>query len=297
MKNKYKTKPSIGFDYNELVIPVIIMAAVSPVFGFLVIYLTSQDYTNLGIYGDFLGGSTVPFLTTVTVLGLFQTIRLQSNQLNVQKDEFSLLREELESTKKALQDQSKTSKMQRFENSFFIQINELRNSKKELAESYSLDEFSFTYKTVMTTLEENYHKNMGKMIKSHTDELTKKINKDYYTLYEKLMSHAIDQTEMYANENLNTFLDIVRRNLEIIYHYKYIMDNWELNFYLEYVYKEITIDGINMVLFDFCLHSDLKSKIMVKELNFNSFANTTYKWSRRDDFRLLDYILSNELNG
>lgn len=105
------------------------------------------------------------------------------------------------------------------------------------------------------------------------------------------MSKAVDSTGIHAAP-MGTFLYIIERNLQIIHYYKNLMSVWELNFYLEYLYNEITSEGINLVLFDLCLHSNKQTLELVKELNFDRFANTTVSSSRREDFRLLDYILN-----
>lgn len=41
------------------------------------------------------------------------------------------------------------------------------------------------------------------------------------------MSQSIDATDIYGNETMNTFLYIIQRNLQIIYYYKNIMDEWK----------------------------------------------------------------------
>lgn len=63
-------------------------------------------------WGDFAGGSLGPVLTFFGFLGLLYTIKIQS-------DELSLTREELSRSASALETQSKELKKQSFENTFF----------------------------------------------------------------------------------------------------------------------------------------------------------------------------------
>ncbi|MDM5214618.1 hypothetical protein QUF94_24840 [Peribacillus sp. NJ4] len=91
----------------------------SPIIGWILVKEKGYNFGELGTFGYFLGGSTVPLLTFITILLLIRTIRIQNNQLEIQnnqlviqKDEYTLLRKEMEDTKKVLQEQGKTARMQ-----------------------------------------------------------------------------------------------------------------------------------------------------------------------------------------
>lgn len=73
----------------------------SPVIGWILVKEKGYSFSELGTFGDFLGGSTVPLLTFITILLLIRTIRIQNNQLKIQKEEYTLLRKEMEDTKEA----------------------------------------------------------------------------------------------------------------------------------------------------------------------------------------------------
>lgn len=286
-------------NIEQKYVPYTLVAVItSPVIGWILVKEKGYNFGELGTFGDFLGGSTVPLLTFITILLLLRTISLQSNQLDIQKNEFTLLREEMASTKEALQEQSKTAKMQRFENTFFIQIKELREEKILIQKNNSrTDTYLEPFHDVMADIEYRYNAYMEKLIIKTGIVRSHMQRDDFYTKYEALMSEAIDSTEIHKDGQMNTFFYIIERNLQIIYYYKNLMEVWELNFYLEYLYNEITSDGINMVLFDLCLHSKKQSLSLVKELNFNQFVNITVSKSRREDFRLLDYILNEKLDN
>ncbi|PEJ35944.1 hypothetical protein CN689_05660 [Peribacillus butanolivorans] len=300
MSNDFKKNQSIKINSDELVTPIMIFAMVSPVFGYFMVKLFGISFDKVGTYGDFIGGSTVPFLTTITILYIYQTNNLQREQLKIQKSEFSLLQQEMESTKEALQDQSKTTKMQRFENSFFIQIKEVRDAKKEIVVEYNNTAWgrtSFTtYKAIMSNFQDIFYTKLHQKIETSSDDLfsisEKDNKKEYYKFYGELTSAAIDESGIHSKESIQNFLYLINRCLQLIYHYKNIMDEWEITFYLEYLYKEITKDTINLVIFDMCLHGPNKS--MIRELNFDQFADRTYIKSSRVDFRLINYILYQE---
>ncbi|MFJ7310835.1 hypothetical protein [Peribacillus frigoritolerans] len=300
MSNDFKKNQPIKMNYVELVTPIMIFAMVSPFFGYFMVKLFGISFDKVGTYGDFIGGSTVPFLTTITILYIYQTNNLQREQLKIQKSEFSLLQQEMESTKEALQDQSKTTKMQRFENSFFIQIKELRDAKEKIVVEYNTTPWGrtsyTTYKAVMSKFQDTFYTKLHEKFETSSDDLfsisEKDNKKEYYKFYGGLMSAAIDESGINSKESIRNFLYLINRCLQLIFHYKNIMDEWEMTFYLEYLYKEINKEAINLVLFDMCLHGPNKS--IIRELNFDQFADSTHIKSSRVDFRLINYILYQE---
>lgn len=296
MSNDFKKKQAIKMDYEELAIPIMTFAIVSPFLGYFMVNFFGISFDTVGTYGDFIGGSTVPFLTSVTLLFIYQTYKLQSEQLRIQKGEYSLLQKEMEITKEALLDQSQTTKMQRFENSFSIQIKELRDIKTALVDEYIKNRHKMTYKLIMLNFQNRFYEKLKHKIEINIDYLLSidvKINqKEYYEFYSNLVSAAIDESGIRDKEKIQDFLYLINRCLELIYHYKNNMDVWERTFYLESLYHEITSDAINLVLFDLCLHGP--NKAIIRELQFNNFADTT-RCISKDDFLMINYILNQEL--
>ncbi|MEC0347988.1 hypothetical protein [Peribacillus frigoritolerans] len=170
---------------EQVYVPYALVAVItSPVIGWILVKEKGFKFGELGTFGDFLGASTVPLLTFITILLLIRTIRLQSNQLDIQKEEFTLLREEMASTKEALQEQSKTAKIQRFENTFFMQIKELRDEKVLIQKHNSLHNAhleSFNY--TMEEIEGRYNKNMEKLIIESGIVRLNRERDDFYTEY------------------------------------------------------------------------------------------------------------------
>lgn len=93
---------------------VIILAILNPVMIFLLRnYLSS--ISDLGTVGDFLGGSITPLLTFASTLAVIIAILMQ-------KEELSLQRKELSSTRLEFEKQNETMNLQRFDSTFFSLI-------------------------------------------------------------------------------------------------------------------------------------------------------------------------------
>ncbi|WP_394626989.1 hypothetical protein [Bacillus cereus] len=278
------------FDVSELIFLIFIFAIVSPFFGLFLVKIFQLDFDKLGTYGDFLGGSTVPFLTIVTILFIYRTYILQQEQLKVQQRELSLLQKEMESTKETLQEQSKTARMQRFENSFFIQIDELRKSKEEVAKYFFSLDLPYTFNEYMEIIRDKIDKAMGEYIEENAETLFRENEKEkYFKLYGDLLSLAIDNSGIYQDKLIPPFFRSVNRSMQFIYEYKKSMDDWEVAFYLEYLYDEIGSEAINIILYDICINKHMIS--FARELNFDNYANKHYQDARRRDFDFIKYVL------
>lgn len=289
-------KQSPKFDYDELVSVIMIFAMVSPFLGYFIVNIFGISFDNVGTYGDFIGGSTVPFLTTITILYIYKTNNIQKEQLKVQNKEFHLLQNELEITKEALHEQNKTIKMQRFENSFFIQINELRETKKSIVEEYNETLWGEgdlrTYKDIMSMYQLNFYNRLHDKIRDLIQEpsyIGETNSKLLYESYGNLVSAAIDESGIYKMESIMNYIYHIERSLKLIYQYRNTMDEWEIAFYIEHLSREISKVVINLVLFNFCLHG--KINFIIKELKFEKEANDTHYKSSKIDFELINYIL------
>ncbi|MDM5337363.1 hypothetical protein QUF84_09065 [Fictibacillus enclensis] len=295
LKTKRKPNNYLEFDVSELIFPFIFFAIISPFFGMLLVKIFNFEFQDLGTYGDFLGGSTVPFLTVITILFIYKTYNLQQRQLNTQKKELSLLQEEMASTKETLQEQTKTTRMQRFENSFFMQINEIRNFKKEALEFFnntrSKGNRTSTFDKYMVILRDKIDKTMKISINNSINELIKieetETEKEYQKLYGCLLFSAFDESGIYDNNALSSFFHSVNRSLQFIYEYKNSMENWELLFYLDYLYDQIGSNAINLILINICMNEQMI--FFASELRFDQYANKTYLNARRRDFDFFKY--------
>lgn len=102
-------------------------------FGYLGISTKQEVWAQ---FGDFVGGTLNPILAFFAFIALLYTIKLQSDSLQMSKNELQATREELKESRIAQQSQSKTLELQNkatnlqiFENSFF-QLNKLFNEIK-----------------------------------------------------------------------------------------------------------------------------------------------------------------------
>lgn len=266
----------------------LILTIVSPLIGYFLVKKYGIKFDDIGTYGDFLGGSTIPFLTLFTMVFIYRTYKLQQDQLKTQQSELSLLKKEMESTKETLQEQSKTARMQRFENSFFIQVNELRKSKVE-AVAYLKTNFSETYE--FNEWMEHIRTNIDNAMSGHIKDSFKNLpneKEEYFSAYGKLLTNAFDNSGLFDNKGSFSFFNNVNRSMRLIYEYRTIMDDWELEFYLIYLRDEIGIEAINIILYDICINKHMVP--YAKVLEFDKFADIIYLGARRQDFRFIRYV-------
>ncbi|OVE34654.1 hypothetical protein CCZ20_25570 [Priestia aryabhattai] len=90
-----------------------------PFMGFLFVKVFKINFSDLGPYGDFIAGSTVPLLTFASFILLAATLITQQIQMNMQREELKLTREEYARTNEELDEQNKNLLLQRFEVTFF----------------------------------------------------------------------------------------------------------------------------------------------------------------------------------
>ncbi|MEK3787535.1 putative phage abortive infection protein [Paenibacillus sp. FSL K6-1230] len=81
-----------------------------------------EGYMTLGTIGDWLGGSTTPFLTFATFLIVVAGYLAQREELKSTKEELVLNREEMEKSRSELKNQTENLTKQGFENTFFKMI-------------------------------------------------------------------------------------------------------------------------------------------------------------------------------
>jgi len=98
-----------------------------------------RSFTEFGAVGDWLGGSSVPFLTLATLLIALATFREQ-------RKEFNRVRKEAE-------DQNVALNLQRFENTYFLLQNEVQK-RHDSKETYVMDYGSIASSEQFNTYEE-----------------------------------------------------------------------------------------------------------------------------------------------
>lgn len=259
---------------EEVYVPYVLVAVItSPVIGWILVKEKGFDFEGLGTFGDFLGGSTVPLLTFITVLLLIRTVSLQSHQLDVQKQEFKLLTKEMEDTKEVLKEQGKTARMQRFENSFTKQIDELRKVKSIIEKEHNQRKggnVSVSYKNIMLWIykrinDETNHE-MAFLSVESTDKATPDVFALYWKLYNIAYHNTISRHDKFNADTFDRYYFIIERIVILIYHNKSVMDEWEMEFYIDSFYDEITTSGYNLALFHLAYRSKQKQKVKELEL-------------------------------
>ncbi len=121
-------------------------------------FTTTIDSDKLDHFGSFIGGLVGAIWSLASFILLYvslqqqkEDIRLTNEALRLQIDEFKLQQKELEGTKIALEEQSKTQELQRFESTFFNLIehyktvfNSVRFKKTDYAGIYQKEQ-AFAY--------------------------------------------------------------------------------------------------------------------------------------------------------
>lgn len=105
--------------YTKLAWILSCVTVIFPIVGIYLVRYLNLDFNDLGPYGDFVAGSTVPLLTFSSFVIVSATLITQQVQLKVQMKELQLSREEYEKTNIELDEQNRTLLLQRFENTFF----------------------------------------------------------------------------------------------------------------------------------------------------------------------------------
>jgi Putative phage abortive infection protein len=106
--------------------------------GILLVAVLGWNFEDLGPFGDFLAGSTVPLFTLVSSIGVILTLRMQQRQLEMQSQELQNSIVEMQETRKVMMEQGETMALQRFESTFFNMVS-LHN---EIVKSLSATEYS-----------------------------------------------------------------------------------------------------------------------------------------------------------
>jgi hypothetical protein len=190
-----------------------------PFFGILFVKIFRINFEELGPFGDFLAGTTVPFLTLSSFMLIAATLLMQQHQLKLQKEELQLTREEYSKTNEAFEEQNKTLSIQRFENTFFQMVSLHNDILKSMSIGKTEGRKLFYY--------------------LHNEQESK------YKAYKKYLLNITDLDEKEINENLHiqsiliriSYNSIFGRHQDTIGHYfrnlyriiKFIKDNKFIN--------------------------------------------------------------------
>lgn len=121
IKKFYKNKENYAISLGAL------FALIGLSIPFAIFHLSKKEisleaFQSLGAVGDFLGGSTVGFLSLASMLFVVAAIVMQKEELRLQRTELKLTREELAKTREEHALSNKTMKLQQFESTLFNMI-------------------------------------------------------------------------------------------------------------------------------------------------------------------------------
>lgn len=297
-KDKDKKGQLVFGDYiNEYALILLLFAFVSPILGFFMVKVLKLGkdkngepigdfFTNLGVFGDFIGGSTLPFLTLVTIAYVYKTFNLQEEQLKNQK-------EEMEATRATLDEQTKTAQLQRFENSFFIQLKNLNEKENKLIYNGSVGMQEL--KPLKKSITSDTNTLITKM-RTFVSDIWDKSDRNYrWVLYKnELESWFIKETLIFAKSDFQNYIFSIMRCFQLLNRYKGIMDEDEMKYYLRYIIDEIGVDSYRLSLLYIAVFSVKNPEFMkaIMDLKLQKFfTNDTFSRELPSTFPFLDIAI------
>ncbi|MCU6602735.1 hypothetical protein OCO53_19975 [Peribacillus frigoritolerans] len=300
-KNEDKKGQFIFGDYiNEYALILLLFSLVSPFVGIFIVKVlklgsyengepTGDVFTNLGVFGDFLGGSTLPFLTLITITYVYKTFKLQEEQLRTQKEEMRL-------TRSTLDEQTKTARLQRFENSFFIQLKDIKDKKNSTTEieldGYQASGYPIDKAITVSIPELIYNMNIHYENEFYdTEDKNKRWNsyKDHLILCFELPKSVFSKIEF------QKYIFSIMRCFQLLNRYKGIMDDDEVRYYLRYIIDEIGEECYRVSMLYIIAYSEryLDYFKAIKELKLHEFAlmNDTFDTKLTSSLHFINYVL------
>jgi hypothetical protein len=171
-KNLLKKNPRLnGFiltiqkDFNENTkIWILSLILIGGVITFVLLYavvlliftwpITEFSVAKSGVFGDSFGALTSLF-SGLAFAGLIITIVMQKDELALQREELSLTRQELTGQKEEMRVQNETMKIQRFENTFFKQLEFLAVCRNDIT-TLTNDNEKVTGRSAIKTIYERF---------------------------------------------------------------------------------------------------------------------------------------------
>lgn len=143
------------FDYHlKTLWGLLIFIVISPTVGFLLVKQEGWSFEDLGPFGDFIAGTTVPILTFISFLALVLTLRVQMEQLRLQRVEAKATIAEI----KASREDVELSYKPQFENVTDEDINEVLHIANLNPNYQSFEIINVSNKTTGKTL--NFEKEL-----------------------------------------------------------------------------------------------------------------------------------------
>lgn len=161
----------------------------------------SSNPEHWGQFGDFLGGTLNPILAFASFMALLYTIRLQTKQLKLSADELTATRIELEASRIAQQDSSKSLKVQlekldiqSFEATFFslLQLVRSESTKIKLSKNRLRSDF--------IQFDDADYKDYMETVCYHLNQYYKDLYSFYFTVFDVLFTvEKLTRAEWYSD--------------------------------------------------------------------------------------------------
>jgi Putative phage abortive infection protein len=272
----------------------VILTPIIPFFGIVLVKFLGFNFEDLGPFGDFISGSSVPILTFSSFLLVSATLLMQQHQLNLQKEELRLTREEYSKTNEAFFEQNKMISIQRFENTFF-QLISLHNeilqaikigNKLEGRQSFSrlYNYLSFAYREKFFELTE-YNDYDPEALKTHFIAIQRGYE-EFFKQYQDVIGHYfrnlyrivkfIHENKILEEEEKLFYVGILRAQLSTHEHillFYNSLSKYGAEKFLPLIKKYKLLDGLNHSLlyhpfhYDIFLNYNILDEIDKEEIN------------------------------
>lgn len=254
------------------------------------------DEAKIGQFGDFIGGVVGSLFSLVGVILFYialkdqrtdfktnqNALQLQITAANQQIEEFKAQREELESTRKIYEQQTKTMKNQQFDSNFYSLLNVFVNIKKNLNQSSDGEEY---FQKKFQQLSEKLTYNQGDTLVKFRE----KIIDEYENIY------------LGDRANLSLYFKTVYRLLVTIEECDHLTESEKL-FYSKVLRSQITNDELLILYYNY--HSVYGKRVqrLILKYNFLKHLETLSKIEFEKKFTLstkdkIDLILLTDMIG
>jgi uncharacterized membrane protein len=245
---------------------------VIPLLGIIIICLYSADFSGLGPFGDFVAGTTVPLLTFISFLAIVITLRMQKEQLELQRIELKNSVEEMQATRKEFEIQNKTLAVQRFENTFFQMVslhNDIVNSINidgKIGRRLFRDLFNILEYYYNNVAMDNKHNNKEEIVKIRIayndffEDKQQELGHYYRNLYRIIK--LIDENDSLTYVEKKNYIGIIKAQLS----------SFELTLLL---YNSLSINGQKFLLLigKYNLFDNLNEKLLLREKHLFIYKN------------------------
>ncbi len=232
------------------------------IYACILLYLTwpisEFSVTKSGVFGDSFGALTSLF-SGLAFAGLIITIVMQKDELALQREELSLTRQELTGQREEMEIQNETMKIQRFENTFFKQLEFLAICRNDIFHKISDNTSPLIGRNAIKNMYEDFVKNHLKKWQDKSDGYGYRLSyiddlKEISTLQEK---YSDFYSEEYGDE-LGQYFRTIYNILKFVDTNKLISDK---KIYTNLLRAQLSRYELSLLFYN-CLSSFGEKKMM-----------------------------------